>query len=414
MLDKIQDWADFKIDKAFIMWLYGAAGAGKSAIARTIAEILHGRKKLLATFFFSRGDPSRNHIKSVVATLAYNIAVCVPESRPLIELVVDGDPHILKRNLAHQLIYLILDPLRKLSSQGITFPSLIVIDGLDECLMADEQSALLLAISNTMTGYDLPIKFLIASRPEVAISTFFDSGFAAEHTIRHSLEDSPQSNADVRHFLLAKFDEVKRTHRLRAHLPVDWPTQEAINILLYRSSGLFIYPATIVKYVCSRSHHPVDRLNVILGLHPRNGDLPFAQLDALYKHIVLSQANVPLCLKLIGLCLISRKSFHYAEIGVHYIQSFRYSGMTPSLAEEILLLRPGTAQLLLLDMNSLMEFSGDDEPFKVLHASLSEFFSDPSRSGELYLDISSLYTEVAFYACRRIDAIGLWSLYNLY
>ena len=412
ILDKIQDWVDFKIeDQAFMMWLYGAAGAGKSAIARTIAEILHLRKELLATFFFSRGDPSRNNIKCTIATLAYNIAVCVPESRHLIELVVVGDPYIFQRNIDQQLAQLILDPLEKLCSQRIRFPQLIIIDGLDECLRADEQTTLLLAISGTMAGRNVPIKFLIASRPDLGISTSFDSVSAAKLTIRHSLSDSPQSNADVRYFLLAKFDEIKRAHQLRRFLPDDWPNREIIDTLLARSSGLFIYPATIVKYICSKFHHPMARLNVILGLHPSNGDLPFAQLDALYRHIILSQADVALSLKIIGLCLIRRRDFHYhhhyADTGDHATTFFRQSAMTPHLAEEILCLWPGNAQLLLSDLGALMEYSGDDKPIRVLHASLSEFFSDPSRSGDLHLNVSFLCTDVALYICRRISGTGL-------
>ena len=97
VLEKVGDWVNLVIDiTAFIMWLYGAAGAGKSAITRTMAEILHSRQQLLATFFFSCQDSSRNHIKSFIATLAYNIALSVPESRPLIVATIENDPHIRK------------------------------------------------------------------------------------------------------------------------------------------------------------------------------------------------------------------------------------------------------------------------------------------------------------------------------
>jgi len=108
----IGDWANLLTNiSAFIMWLYGAAGAGKSAIARTMAEILHDRQQLLGTFFFSSQDPSRNHIKSVVATLPYNISLSVPDSRPLIIATLDQDPLILNHTFAHQLERLIFEPL---------------------------------------------------------------------------------------------------------------------------------------------------------------------------------------------------------------------------------------------------------------------------------------------------------------
>jgi len=175
VLEKIDDWVNLIIEiKAFIMWLYGAAGAGKSAIARTMAEKLHSRQQLLATFFFSRADFSRNHIKSVIATLAYNITLSVPESYHIITTTIEKDPHIFHRPPAHQFEHLILGPLRQLSLQGVAYPTIIVIDGLDECLNHEERTILLHVFAKA-TGHSVPLKFLITSRPEVPIVTIFFS-----------------------------------------------------------------------------------------------------------------------------------------------------------------------------------------------------------------------------------------------
>jgi len=58
---------------AVIMWIYGKSGAGKSAIAQTIADCCDVQRLLLASFFFSRLDPSRNNPKSLITTIAYQI-----------------------------------------------------------------------------------------------------------------------------------------------------------------------------------------------------------------------------------------------------------------------------------------------------------------------------------------------------
>ena len=65
-------------DDTFIMWLYGAAGAGKSAIAQTIAELCEEYKILLASFFFFRADSLRSNSKQLVATIAHQIATVIP------------------------------------------------------------------------------------------------------------------------------------------------------------------------------------------------------------------------------------------------------------------------------------------------------------------------------------------------
>lgn len=115
----------------FIMWLYGPAGAGKSAIAQTIAEQCHTSHLLRASFFFS---PKRNNEKSLIASIAYQIALNVPL---LASGTVDHDPVILYRSVEAQLTMLIIESLTQVSRTGIVpstpVSNLIVIDGLDEC-----------------------------------------------------------------------------------------------------------------------------------------------------------------------------------------------------------------------------------------------------------------------------------------
>ena len=170
-----------------IMWLYGVAGAGKLVIGRTMAEILESRQQLLATFFFSRDDPSRNNIKSVIATLAYNIALSAPESRPLIAATFETDPHIFHRPFKRQLKKLVLEPLQQLSLQGVIYPTVVIIDGLDECLNHDERTILLRALSIATAQYPAALKFLITSRPEVPIARIFNASPVMEVSTRHSL-----------------------------------------------------------------------------------------------------------------------------------------------------------------------------------------------------------------------------------
>ena len=58
VINLIIDWANGMID-TFMLWLYGPAGAGKTAIARRIAEIFAEHGFLLASFLFFRSDPKQ-------------------------------------------------------------------------------------------------------------------------------------------------------------------------------------------------------------------------------------------------------------------------------------------------------------------------------------------------------------------
>ena len=50
ILKKITDWVKDANKVALILWLYGPAGTGKSAIAQTIAELLEKEGLLAAAF----------------------------------------------------------------------------------------------------------------------------------------------------------------------------------------------------------------------------------------------------------------------------------------------------------------------------------------------------------------------------
>jgi len=397
VLEKVGDWVNLVIDfTAFVMWFYGAAGAGKSAIARTMAEILHSRQQLLATFFFSRQDSSRNHIKSFIATLAYNIALSVPESRPLIVATIENDPHILSRPFAHQLEQLVFGPLQRLSQQSVVYPTVIVIDGLDECLNHEERTTLVHAISTAAGQDSASLKFLITSRPEVPIARVFNATPVVEVSARHSLDDEPESIEDVEYFLSAKFDEIKRTHPSRRHIPQDWPSPQIKADLAQKSSGQFIYPATIIRYISSPRHSPMLRLDTVLNLRPLSGESPFAQLDALYRYILLSCENIELALRIIGLCLLSTQEIH-----IPWDKSVIYDLFseitTPANMEIILGLNLGDVQRGLEDWGSLIECKGDDKELRVLHASLFDFLSDPTRFSGLPFNLAAIHTDLAIW-----------------
>ena len=122
---------------AFIMWVYGPAGSGKSAIAQTIAKMCEEEMILLASFFFSRNDPSRSTVKPLTATIAYQISLNLPDVRDAILRAIERDPLIFSKSPAVRVKSLIVAPLQQLADAGFfnepTSHRLVIIDGLDEC-----------------------------------------------------------------------------------------------------------------------------------------------------------------------------------------------------------------------------------------------------------------------------------------
>ena len=219
IISKIMDWVTSTIDSdtdAFMLWLYGPAGAGKTAIARKVAELCQAQG-LLASFLFFRSDHKRNTMTPLAANIAYCVARVIPSTNELIKIAIEADPLILKSSIEVQLTTLVLEPLRLLAGQGYflsgKFPRLIVIDGLDECLDKSAQTKLIQFLASSVAQHQLPLKFLIVSRPEAHIKLAV--ALASKQTMFSHLElsgDNLESYKDIRRFLTDKFCEIKTCH----------------------------------------------------------------------------------------------------------------------------------------------------------------------------------------------------------
>jgi hypothetical protein len=139
VLEMIQGWA-LDADRASrILWLYGQAGAGKSAIAQTIAEYCHQTDNLAASFFFFPVSPDRNTADRLFPTLAHQLCLSIPGIAPFISAAMETDPLLPMQPLDIQCERLIVEPFEQIAVKysAMAVPQLIVIiDGVDEC--ADE------------------------------------------------------------------------------------------------------------------------------------------------------------------------------------------------------------------------------------------------------------------------------------
>ncbi|PPQ87302.1 hypothetical protein CVT25_002052 [Psilocybe cyanescens] len=401
IIKRITDWIgglNQDTREALIMWLYGAAGAGKSAIAQTIAEILHGQHYFLATFFFLRNDPHRGVAKLLVTTLAYQLAVKLPPVfRERVALTFEQDPLIVTKSLEAQFMALVREPLLELLHSGFSSNNnvVVIIDGLDECDDPNVQARIIDLSFNILDSRDLPLKILIASRPEVDILSSFDrKPFSV--LARIALDRDYQSAEDIRHFLADKFNEIKVDHPLRSYIPIGWPGEDSLDTLVQKSSGQFIYTSTVVKYVASARHRPTHRLEIVLGIQlPKAGDNPFAELDALYRHILMGVEDVDLILQIIGFVVLHPPSYNYDA--VTFIEAF-------------LSLAPGDVQLLMQNVGSLISVEihhrqpDGAEVFivRILHASLKDYLLDQSRSKDFFLDCLKMHTLYAELCLTRM------------
>lgn len=367
-----------------ITWLTGAAGAGKSAIGRSVCERCKKEGTLLASFFFGSNDPTRNHSKSLIPTIAYQISMINPGLKKAISDFIDYDPLIFTRSLRTQLSSLVIDPLlANYNNMPEKVPPLIVLDGLDECLDQASQRDILDACLFVVTSSSFPIRILVCSRPESNITSSFGALRMNATVFKVFLGDGYSPDDDIRLYLCDHFQEIRDGHIFKTSIPLGWPSEEQISQLLYKASGQFIYASTVIWYLKSPRHRPHQRLEAVLGLRPPFKDLPFAELDALYTHLLENTDDLTLAIDLLAFIIL-------------------YPGVFLTEMEQFFQLEAGEVEVVLSDLSSIVriENSYDELVARLLHKSFEDFIFDTHRSRHFSRD----YAETrALHIHRLID-----------
>lgn len=172
LLDKLYRWATDPHSTYSIHWLHGPAGAGKSAVMQTLCRQLQDAGRFGGSFFFKREHKTCGNAKVIFATLAYQLALNQHDLKTLISKRIEADPSVLARSMDVQLRTLIVEPCKLLQDAP---PSILLIDGLDECDGHKIQQELLRLIGSIAS--DRCFRILVASRPEPHIREIFKSCF---------------------------------------------------------------------------------------------------------------------------------------------------------------------------------------------------------------------------------------------
>lgn len=386
ILEVLRRWITCTHNATSIFWLYGAAGVGKSAVAQTISEEFK-TTQLAATFFFSRADPSRNHLLSFFTTISYQLATSLELGRLLqnpIQTAVCDNPGILCAGLEEQYQKLMLKPCSRLTAeQWNSLPRLIVIDGLDECTKIPSQQCLLSIIRQIKTPTSplhLPFKFLICSRPEPRIRSAFSHPDFCSVLNRADLGDEKfESGKDITTLLRHGFGAIRQEHGpSMVHVPENWPGNDIIEQLVQKACGQFIYATTVLKYIGDHDRSPTKQLEIILGITvPPNHDSPYPDLDLLYQQILSSCPQLPLLIDVMA-HILSPAGFFFDE---------RYHNTSRAVIEGIFSLAKGEVWALLSRLHSVLFVPETDWDYiKAYHASFIDFLTDPERSKEFFVN----------------------------
>jgi hypothetical protein len=361
LLNQLYHWATNPDSTNSIQWLHGPAGAGKSAVMQTLCQQLRDAGQLCGSFFFKRDHSTRGNARVLFATLAYQLALHHPELKSPISQCVEADPSVVARGMDVQLRTLIIEPCKLLESAP---PSVLLIDGLDECEGHDIQQEILRLIGSTARNRHFHI--LVASRPEPHIREIFEDesfqGLCYSTNIDQSFED-------VRKYLQDEFSRIHRKHRTMQNIEAPWPSPEILEMLIRKSSGYFIYASTVIKFVDDEYSRPSKQLDIIQNFIPHDTGSPFEALDQLYIQILM---GVPARYRH-QLCEILSVFIHYP---VH---------TSPREIDALLGFQSGDVSLILRPLHSVLKLHSEELVIGVHHASFYDFLQSQRRASIFYV-----------------------------
>lgn len=375
IIGRIERWRDARDSQASpIFWLSGPAGAGKTAIVQTIGERCKAQEVPQANYFFFRADSLRSNASSLVPTLLHQIILLYPSLRDFVAGILSVNPLIFDSLLDEQLVQLIVTPLLTIQESSSPYrPLLLMIDGLDECDSKNKrvQQQILRAFDKILTEYPFSFRLLVASRNEYQIKTAFN-GFLSS-LLPLYFDDNYSPSRDTLVYVNNQFTNVRMTHPLAHTLGASWPSVENVDDIVNKSSGQFIYAATVMRFLSDSSASPTLSLERVLSLAKIATKSPFAHLDAIYTYI-LSQVDDQEALKDIMRAQLLIHEFN-SDVGLAKLLRI----YTPRYTREMV-------QSCLANLTSTAQYT-DDDKLLFYDASFPDYLLDKSRSSNYFVDI---------------------------
>ncbi|KAG8709513.1 hypothetical protein FRC11_005481 [Ceratobasidium sp. 423] len=396
VFETIFEWMDDP-SSGYVYWLNGMAGTGKTTIAYSLCAQLAAKHRLAASFFCSRTFPECRNVSLIIPFIAYQLARFSRPFRFELLQVLEENPDAHTKLPHSQFDMLISRPLGQVQDPWPS-NSVVVIDALDEC---DNRKGTEIILNILLTkAHNLPIKFFISSRPEPAIRDQMSKPVADQVSSRLVLHELDENTVrmDIRTYLTIALAEMP-----------DPPSDEQIEALAERAGILFIYAATVLRYITHDGfgQNPRARLDIVLNTSSVSRN-KYKEVDKLYTTIL----KAALCdSTLDDTEKDDRKQVLYAVICAR--EPLTISGLSALLKMD-----EHRVSAALRPLWSVLHVVESTKFVAPLHTSFPDYIFDQTRSGEYYCNrglqnqtLAQLCFECIGYTQPQFNICGLDSSY---
>jgi hypothetical protein len=374
-----------------------------------MVESLVRSRRLGASIFFSPTHGRTSSIK-VFPTIAYQLALRDQSYKSYVEELMTQDPGCLGKTMGEQFHVLIIEPFVKRKVRNGSDTWLIALDGLDECgdgpvssgpsrHREQVQCEIIHLISQfILSNPSVPLKWLIASRPEPHLKAFFYRERVKKCLTSGAVPvDSTEGCLNVERYLYHKFNEIRQSYP-EFNLRMPWPSSRQFLAIATAAKGLFVFAFVVIAFIGDPTvGNPVAQLNCVLtlldqlALSPQSQN-PLSNLDAMYIQILrrISVEALPTTKRILGACIVMGK--------LQIISS----QIDLCLVCNVLGISHDAAMTALRQLQSVLQIDGaqPQQPTPTMprrplfyHASFQDFLVDQPRSREYWIDRHAIGVE---------------------
>ena len=351
-------------------WIYGLPGTGKTSLAHSICEGLHGKEQLAGAFFCQRDDPELRDPRNILSTLIRKLAIFFPPCRSIVAECLRNYPNVTSESLQPTLFLEFIRNLPRHPKKTLVY----VIDALDECGSTQSRPGILNALLEAATHAPW-LRVIITSRPEVDIQRFFDSTQLSH--LRFDLTVDKETTSDLRIFAEYRFNRVASSRCLQS----PWPDRLLLDGVISRAAGLFIFIETLALAL-EHFYEPTTLLGAILQDSSSPG---LASLYGLYSRIVRARRA-------------QRNAEFRRVIGVLLITAM-YRPLCEETIAELAGVRPDVVKMWVEDLGSMFyREEGASGGIRVRHMSILDFFVGDGCHAEYQVNLQGANMELGI-AC---------------